>query len=126
MLNFKKEIFNDLICEIDNDERNVEKLMQYSLDELTYATDCLNLKIERIKLRVNDFFGEKTAIFSILGLAYSAIQSVGGLNKISDTISNGLFNSGTASTLISFGLAFILGISLGALTLKQIIKHLQY
>ncbi|EAR7601227.1 hypothetical protein GPE47_001827, partial [Salmonella enterica subsp. enterica serovar Thompson] len=24
MLNFKKEIFNDLICEIDNDEQNIE------------------------------------------------------------------------------------------------------
>ncbi|EDR0834099.1 hypothetical protein AC341_004816, partial [Salmonella enterica subsp. enterica serovar Thompson] len=62
MLNFKKEIFNDLICEIDNDEQNIEKLMPYSLIELNYSIDWLNIKIQRVKSRINDFFGEKTAV----------------------------------------------------------------
>ncbi|EIW9807156.1 hypothetical protein MG184_004516, partial [Salmonella enterica subsp. enterica serovar Muenchen] len=38
----------------------------------------------------------------------------------------GLFNSGTANTLIVFGLAFLLGLSLGALALKNVANHLQY
>ncbi|MCT8345068.1 hypothetical protein LG003_20020 [Photorhabdus kleinii] len=126
MLNFKKEIFNDLICEIDNDEQNIEKLMPYSLTELNYSIDWLNIKIQRVKSRINDFFGEKTAILSILGLSYSAIQAIGGFNKLSDTISKGIFNSGTANTLIVFGLAFLLGLSFGALALKNIANHLQY
>lgn len=126
MLNLKKEIFNDLICEIDNDERNVEKVMPYSLTELEYSIDWLNMKIQRVRSRINDFFGEKTAIISVLGLAYSAIQAIGGLNKISETISKGIFTSGTANTIIVFGLAFLLGLSLGALTLKNIANHLQY
>jgi len=126
MLNFKKEIFNDLICEIDNDEQNIEKLMPYSLSELNYSIDWLNIKIQRVKSRINDFFGEKTAVLSIIGLAYSAIQGFGGLGKLGDTISKGIFNSGTANTLIVFGLAFLLGLSLGALALKHISNHLQY
>lgn len=126
MLNFKKEIFNDLICEIDNDEQNIEKLMPYSITELDYAIDWLNIKIQRVKLRINDFFGEKTAVLSIIGLAYSAIQGLGGLNKLGDTISIDLFNSGTTNTLVVFGLAFLLGLSLGALALKNVANHLQY
>ncbi|ECZ7239859.1 hypothetical protein F8347_22400 [Salmonella enterica] len=126
MLNFKKEIFNDLICEIDNDEQNVEKLMPYSITELNYAIDWLNIKIQRLKLRINDFFGEKTAVLSIIGLAYSAIQGFGGLNKLGETISKGLFNSGTTNTLIVFGLFFLLGLSLGALALKNVANNLQY
>ncbi|EKS57516.1 plasmid-like protein [Citrobacter freundii ATCC 8090 = MTCC 1658 = NBRC 12681] len=126
MLNFKKEIFNDLICEIDNDEQNIQKLMPYSLTELNYSIDWLNIKIQRVKSRINDFFGEKTAVLSIIGLAYSAIQGFGGLDKLGDTISKGLFNSGTANTLIVFGLALLLGLSLGALALKNIANHLQY
>ncbi|WP_240354576.1 hypothetical protein [Pectobacterium brasiliense] len=43
-----------------------------------------------------------------------------------DTISKGIFNSGTANTLIVFGLAFLLGLSLGALALKNVANHLQY
>ncbi|ENB7448309.1 hypothetical protein ABIM26_004768 [Klebsiella aerogenes] len=126
ILNFKKEIFNDLICEIDNDEQNVEKLMPYSITELNYAIDWLNIKIQRLKLRINDFFGEKTAVLSIIGLAYSAIQGFGGLNKLGDTISKGLFYSGTTNTLIVFGLFFLLGLSLGALALKNVANNLQY
>ncbi|EGF2737109.1 hypothetical protein ICB07_004603, partial [Salmonella enterica] len=41
-------------------------------------------------------------------------------------ISKGLFNSGTTNTLIVFGLAFLLGLSLGALALKNVANHLQY
>lgn len=126
MLNFKKEIFNDLICEIDNDEQNIQNLMPYSITELNYSIDWLNIKIQRVKLRISDFFGEKTAVLSIIGLAYSAIQGLGGLDKLGDTISKGLFNSGTANTLIVFGLAFLLGLSLGALALKNAANHLQY
>lgn len=126
MFDFKKEIFNDLICEIDNDEQNIQKLMPYSLTELNYSIDWLNLKIQRLKSRINDFFGEKTAVLSIIGLAYSAVQGFGGLDKLGDTISKGLFNSGTANTLFVFGLAFLLGLSLGALALKNVANHLQY
>lgn len=126
MLNFKGKIFSDLICEIDNDERNIEKLMPYSLTELNYSIDWLNIKMQRVKSRINDFFGEKTAVLSIIGLAYSAVQGFGGLDKLGNTISKGIFNSGAANTLIVFGLAFLLGLSLGALALKNVANHLQY
>lgn len=126
MLNFKEKIFSDLICEIDNDEQNIEKLMPYSLTELNYSIDWLNIKMQRVKSRINDFFGEKTAVLSIIGLAYSAVQGFGGLDKLGDTISKGIFSSGAANTFIVFGLAFLLGLSLGALALKNVANHLQY
>lgn len=99
--------------------------MPYSITELNNAIDWLKIKIQRVKLRINAFFGKNSPL-SIIGLAYSAVQGFGGLDKFGNTISKGLFNSGTANTLIIFGLAFLLGLSLGVLALKNVANHLDY
>lgn len=124
--NMRKEVLNDFQMEINHDEKNVEQLEHYSITELEYAIYWLNLKIERFKARISDFFGTKTAILSILGLSYSAVQSLGGFEKIGHIIFKGLFNSNIANIISILGLFFLLGISLGAIVIKKIINHFEY
>lgn len=59
LIDWKKEAFNDFICEISHDEDNAKRLLDYSEKELLYAIHWIQLKINRITMRVSSFFGEK-------------------------------------------------------------------
>lgn len=126
IFNMRNEVMNDFQMEINHDEKNVEQLEHYSIPELDYATHLLAFKIERFKARISDFFGTKTAILSILGLSYSAVQALGGFEKITHILAKGLFNSDIANIISIFGLSFLLGISIGAIIMKNIINHFEY
>ncbi|MEQ9866168.1 hypothetical protein [Pectobacterium aroidearum] len=123
---WKREAFNDFVCEISHDEENARLLLAYSEKELLYAIHWLQMKVNRIIIRVSNFFGEKTAVLSILGLCYSAVQSSIGFNKLSKIFTSGYFSSDTTNVFIMFGLALLLGISLGALMLKKVANHQLY
>ena len=126
LIDWKKQASNNFVCEISHDEENAKLLSGYSEKELLYAIHWLQMKNDRIKTRVSNFFGEKTAILSILGLTYSAVQSSIGFDKLTHTFTQGLFTSGIANTFIILGLAFLLGLSLGALMLKKVANHQLY
>ncbi|MGV3346046.1 hypothetical protein ACGVWS_09940 [Enterobacteriaceae bacterium LUAb1] len=126
LIDWKREAFNDFVCEISHDEENAKYLLEYSEKELLYAIYWLQLKINRITIRISSFFGEKTAVLSLLGLCYSAVQSSIGFNQLSQTFTSGSFTSDTTNVFIMFGLAFLLGISLGALMLKKVANHQLY
>ncbi|EDF7687205.1 hypothetical protein JQI74_004608 [Salmonella enterica subsp. enterica serovar Derby] len=126
LVDWKKESFNDFVCEISDDEENAKLLLDYSEKELLYAVHWIQLKINRITMRVSSFFGEKTAVFSVLGLCYSAVQALIGFDKLSKTFIGDLSNADSTNTVIMFGLALLLGISLGALMLKKVASHQLY
>ncbi|HAE8211506.1 TPA_asm: hypothetical protein GNC96_000236 [Salmonella enterica subsp. enterica serovar Derby] len=126
LVDWKKESFNDFVCEISHDEENAKVLLDYSEKELLYAVHWIQLKINRITMRVSSFFGEKTAVFSVLGLCYSAVQALIGFDKLSKTFIGDLSNADSTNTVIMFGLALLLGISLGALMLKKVASHQLY
>ncbi|HHW8853096.1 hypothetical protein ACLD4K_20955 [Salmonella sp. 741265055_HSA] len=126
LVDWKKESFNDFVCEISHDEENAKLLLDYSEKELLYAIHWIQLKINRITMRVSSFFGEKTAVFSVLGLCYSAVQALIGFDKLSKTFIGDLSNADSTNTVIMFGLALLLGISLGALMLKKVASHQLY
>ncbi|EOX9651097.1 hypothetical protein ACPYAN_000685 [Yersinia enterocolitica] len=71
------------VYEIFHDEQNAMLLLDYSEKELLYAVHWLQMKINRVNLRVSTFFGEKTAVLSVLALTYSAVQSSIGFDKLS-------------------------------------------
>ncbi|EBP6617620.1 hypothetical protein ABUJ42_14220 [Salmonella enterica subsp. enterica serovar Chester] len=126
LVDWKKESLNDFVCEISHDEENAKLLLDYSEKELLYAIHWIQLKINRITMRVSGFFGEKTAVLSVLGLCYSAVQASIGFDKLSKTFIGDLSNVGSTNTVIMFGLALLLGISLGALMLKKVASHQLY
>ncbi|EKN4936671.1 hypothetical protein EFW05_19055 [Yersinia enterocolitica] len=126
LINWRKETSDEFVYEIFHDEQNAMLLLDYSEKELLYAVHWLQMKINRVNLRVSSFFGEKTAVLSVLALTYSAVQSSIGFDKLSHTFTVGLFASGITNTFVTFGLAFLLGISLGALMLKKFANHQLY
>lgn len=126
IVNWKENIYGELLCDIDHDEQNAAQLTDYSVDELSYALIFIELKIKRLTLRVNKFFGEKTAFISVVGLAYSASKSIGGIDALKHTIMDGLFHSDKESMILVFALAILLGLSLGALALKKVVTQLIY
>lgn len=69
---------NELIYDIDSDEQHIEALLPYSLEELTYVSNCIQVRIPKIKSKCFLWGGGKTAIISILCLSYSAICIVNG------------------------------------------------
>lgn len=61
-----------------------------------------------------------------MGLCYSAVQALIGFDKLSKTFIGDLSNADSTNTVIMFGLALLLGISLGALMLKKVASHQLY
>lgn len=126
IFNWRENTYGELLCDIDHDEQNAYQLSDYSIEELSYALSFIELKIKRLTLRVNKFFGEKTAFISVVGLAYSASKSIGGFDVLKNIIMDGLFHSDKENMIIVFALAFLLGLSLGALALKKVVAQLIY
>ncbi|MEQ4778084.1 hypothetical protein ABN078_07605 [Providencia huaxiensis] len=126
LLNWKKETSNEFIYEIDHDEEYAKKLIIYQEEELLYASFWLQQKINRLNSRVSGFFGEKTAILSLLGLCYSAVHLSIGFDKLGKALTNGALTSDITSLSIMLGLGLLFGLSLGALMLKKIANHKIY
>lgn len=61
-----------------------------------------------------------------MGLCYSAVQASIGFDKLSQTFIGDLSNADSTNTIIMFGLALLLGMSLGALMLKKVASHQLY
>ncbi len=119
LYNFKGEMVNELIYDIDSDEQHIETLLPYSLEELTYVSNCIQVRIPKIKSKCFLWGGEKTAITSILCLSYSAICIVNGGSI------DGIFVGGGADKIIVTIMFFILYTSLMNMFLKQKLLYLQ-
>lgn len=78
--NFKGEIINELIYDIDNDEQYIEVLMPYSLEELIYASKCIRARISKVKSKRFFMGSGGTSVISILCLSYSGVCVISGVN----------------------------------------------
>lgn len=113
--NFKGEIINELIYGIDSDEQYIEALMPYSLEELAYVSNCIYVRIPKIKSKCFLWGGGKTAIISVLCLSYFAIC----------LISTGGGEIGTSDKIIIAAMFFILYSSLMNMSFKKKLLYLQ-
>lgn len=126
--NWKKDSLNELMCEVYHDEENAKLLLDYSENELSYAIYCLQIIANRINTKITYFFGEKTAVLSILGLYYSAVQSSIGFDKLSYIFTGEVFTLEikTMDIIILFGLIILLLVSINAFVLKKVTNHQKY
>lgn len=120
---WKKEAITELLLEIDHDEANAKKLSYYSKLELDYAKHWVQLKINRLLVRVSNVFGDKTALMALIGLAYGAIKGLGGPNNLLAMFSKGFYS---VEGIVIQVLALLLGVSLGALMLKKMAGYYVY
>ncbi|WP_096941892.1 hypothetical protein [Escherichia coli] len=116
--NLKEEVINELIYDIDSDEQHIEALMPYSLEELTYVSNCIQARPPEIKSKFFFLTGGKTAIISILFLSYYYIS------LINESNIGGVFVEGGGDKFFVFIMFFILYTSLINVFLKQKILYL--
>ncbi|WP_244601079.1 hypothetical protein [Escherichia coli] len=118
--NFKGEMINELIYDIDNDEQYIESLMPYSLEELAYASKCIHTRIQKVKSK--RFFMERgeISVISILCLSYSSVCVISGIN-----IKGVFFFGGIFDMVIILVMFFILHTSLISMLFKRKLRYLQ-
>lgn len=120
LIRWRSHMLVSLIEEIDKDEKNSSRLLHFNEDELQYAKYWLEMKIARNESRLKFFFGDKTAALALLGLSWPIVKELGGVAWLSSSFNQFLTSGSVLNTIIWLGLAFLLGISLGGIVMKNI------
>lgn len=115
---WKDESLQFMCKEIQNDERHVQLLVQQSDETLKYVQHHLKVKVNRIDGRIAQFFGNGAALFSVLAVAYTFGKDMGGVPWLISTFERGLTPGNYLNAVLLGGLALLVGLSLGAGTLK--------
>lgn len=126
LIKWQQHMLVSLIQEIDKDEKNAKRLMEFTRVELDYAKYWIELKIARNDSRLKLFFGDKTAALALLGLSWPVIKELGGLGWISSTFSHFLAPGHIVDTIIWMCLALLLGLSLGGIMMKNVNEKYKY
>jgi len=108
-------------AELDHDHRLAGQLGRYASSDLQRAKLHLDLKTKRLERRLGHFIegdGKKFAIFSLLMLNYTIgkMISEGGWQ----TLFSASFDSPVSTQVITWIMAFLFGISLGAVAVRII------
>lgn len=126
LIMWRQHMLVSLMQEIDKDEKNAKRLMEFTEVELGYAKYWIELKIARNDSRLKLFFGDKTAALALLGLSWPVIKELGGLGWISSTFSQFLAPGHIVDTIIWMCLALLLGLSLGGIMMKNVNEKYKY
>ncbi|HAV1845698.1 TPA: hypothetical protein JG928_004243, partial [Enterobacter hormaechei subsp. xiangfangensis] len=126
LIMWRQHMLVSLTQEIEKDERNAMRLMEFNEVELQYAKYWIELKIARNESRLKLFFGDKTAALALLGLSWPVIKELGGLEWVSSTFSHFLAPGHVLDTLIWMFLALLLGLSLGGVMMKNVNEKYKY
>lgn len=126
LIMWRQHMLVSLAQEIEKDEKNAKRLMEFSEVELQYAKYWIELKIARNESRLKLFFGDKTAALALLGLSWPVIKELGGLEWISSTFSHFLAPGHVLDTIIWMCLALLLGLSLGGIMMKNVNEKYKY
>lgn len=82
-IQLRKGFFDNLKYDIKHDQQNIKILKCYSIDELKYIiSHGISINLQRINLKNHNFFGENTAVFSMITLTTSIVQNMGGSKQI--------------------------------------------
>jgi len=110
----------NMIDDIRHENTVVDSLQHHAISVLQEAKYWLQLKITRAEARVAYFFGEKTAGLALLGTAYVCAKEFGGFPWLGKTLEAGFVLGNWGNTALLMIIAMVLGLSLGALLLKQV------
>lgn len=115
-----------LLDGIDNDESSAQALAHHALGDLNHARYWLELKVNRYEMRMSQVLGDKTAVFALFALLYAAVQELGGFAWLGTAITSHPSELGVLNTLLVWGLALLLGFSIGALVLQATAGRYRY
>lgn len=123
---WKALALESLLHEVDNDECSAQALAHSALGDLNHACYWLELKVHRYELRMSQVFGEKTAVLALFALLYGAVKELGGFAWLGTAVTSHPSELGILNTLLVWGLALLLGLSIGALLLKATAGRYRY
>ena len=123
---WKKINFKNLSDDIQHESKLATELTRYDEQTLSNAKYWLDLQAKRAEARVSYFFGEKTAALALLGMAYICAKEFGGLQWVGESLKVGLSLGNIGNTVLLAVIAFIFGVSIGALFLKHIAHRYRF
>ncbi|MCD4865896.1 hypothetical protein [Pseudomonas sp. PLB05] len=126
LFRWKKISFNSIKEDIIYEQKLADHLMRFEAETLSDAEFWIERKIKRISNRINRFFGEKTAAVGLIALSYSFSKEFGGFEWISKTLAKGFSIDNIGNTLLLWSGALLVGVSLGAILLEQVISRYRF
>ena len=118
---WKTETLDTFIREVENDRRHVQRFLQYEEEDLKEVQRWLQLKIKRLDALVVLVFGSSAAAYTMLTLTISNMKDAGGVAWLQHTVLHGFAADNWGNNLILWGIAMVLGLSIGAI-LRKIVQ----
>ena len=119
--NRNKFMHKMLMCEIEQDKQNIQTLISYDSVLLLEAHQWLLLQKNRLQSKISLIIDNgNLGLFSLIGLAYGIYQFL-----ITEHI-NALSSNKIQTLAIIYPIAFLAGITIGALLVKLKINQIAY
>ena len=118
----KADFYQDFLEQKSYDMDKSRVVLSVMEPARVYAKRALELKLARVEYRLSSFLGgsDKVALFSLAGMGWAAYKEIGQKGVLFGDIPTAI------SWIIVGGLAFLFGISLGALVLKNVSDQCRY
>lgn len=126
LLRWETVTLQNLKADIQHEQNISTDLRKNSADALKEAKMWLELKIKRVDARVTWFFGDKTAVLTLMATAYLFSKEFGGFGWLQKTLQAGPGISNLGDTTLLYMAALILGLSIGAVFLRHIAARYRY
>lgn len=123
-MRWKKISLSTFLDEVEQDDQRGRELSLFGGDVIDRAQLHLQLKLSRLERRVTSFLGDKSALLSLIVLAAPFVREAGGLWMQHVVAPPSPFFSWDTLSLYLF--AFLLGLSLGAMVLKNLAARYRY
>lgn len=123
---WKSLAFDGLCGDLRHEQKLAEGLYAFGESTLKDAQFWLERRVGRISSRTTFFFGGRTAVVGLLAAGYSFAADLGGYQWISHTLAKGLTLDNWHNTLLLWGGALLLGLSIGAILLEKVTDRYRY
>lgn len=119
-------MINRTLAVIEHDEKNAKNFSCYEMHELKAVFNWLDRLIKRRENRIVFFFGNQTALISLVTVFIFFLDRAGGITAVMSVLVEGLKISAFGSWITFLLLACLLGFILGTLMLKSEISRYSY
>jgi hypothetical protein len=126
LLRWKTKTLETVLREIANDEQHVAQFVRYEDATLKRAQMWLQLKIKRLDAPVVLVFGGSAALWTIAAVTVTNVKDAGGLAWLQHTFLRGFTPDNWANTMLLWGIALVIGLSIGAALRKVVLGRYTY
>lgn len=126
LVRWKTETLETFLREIRNDEQHVARFVRCDEATLRRAQAWLQLKIKRLDAPVALVFGGSAALWTIASVTVTNVKDAGGLAWLQHTFLRGFASDNLPNTMLLWGIALVIGLSIGAGLRKVVLGRYAY